>query len=166
MLVTTATIYDPGVTAAASSDRTTWRTVLEAQSALLRLYEQEMQAVCGISLAWYEVLIHLSETEDGTMRMSDLADRLLLSRSWLTRRIDGMEAAGLVLRCKADDDGRGVCAALTAPGRALYRQAARVHVRSIRKHFLAYLDPAETQTIEASFARVESHARASLQGPG
>lgn len=162
MLLTTATAYDSGVTDTSASDRTAWRTVLDAQSALMRLYEREMQATCGISLAWYDVLIHLTEATDGTMRMSELADTLLLSRSWLTRRIDGMEAAGLVLRCKADDDGRGVCAALTGQGRTLYRRAARTHVSSIRRHFLAYLDPAETHTIEACFARIETRARTSL----
>ncbi|MDQ6797392.1 MAG: MarR family winged helix-turn-helix transcriptional regulator [Actinomycetota bacterium] len=145
-----------------ASDPTVWRTVLEAQSALKRLYEAEMQATCGISLAWYDVLIHLSEAADGTMRMSELADTLLLSRSWLTRRIDGMEAAGLVQRCRADDDGRGVCATMTNKGRTLYRRAAGAHVGSVREHFLAYLDSAETQTIEACFARIRSHARGSL----
>lgn len=136
-----------------------WRAVLEGHSALMRLYEQEMRGQCGISLAWYDVLIHLAEAPDGTLRMTELADSLLLSRSWLTRRVDGMQAAGLVQRCKAANDGRGVCAALTAEGRALYRQAARAHAKSIREHFSAYLDPVEADTIETCFTRIATEAR-------
>ncbi|MDQ2728240.1 MAG: MarR family winged helix-turn-helix transcriptional regulator, partial [Actinomycetota bacterium] len=149
-----------------SPDRTAWRTVLEAQSALMRLYESEMQASSGISLAWYDVLIHLSEARDGTMRMSELASALLLSRSWLTRRIDGMEAAGLVERCRASDDGRGVCARLTGEGRTMCRKATLIHVGSIRRHFLAYLEPGQIETIDQCFARIEAHARISLNRKG
>jgi DNA-binding MarR family transcriptional regulator len=135
---------------------------LQAQSALMHLYEREMRHDCGISLAWYDVLIHLSEAPNASLRMSDLAAELLLSPSWLTRRIDGMQEAGLVERCRAADDGRVVCVELTDDGRRLFRRAAVSHGRSIRTHFLAHLDPSEVDSIEAWFARIESEARRSL----
>jgi DNA-binding MarR family transcriptional regulator len=128
----------------------------------MRLYEREMRRDCGISLAWYDVLIHLSEAPRGSLRMSDLAAELLLSPSWLTRRIDGMQQAGLVVRCRAGDDGRVVCVELTDEGRTLFARAARSHSRSIRAHFLAYLEASEADAIEAWFARVEAEARRSL----
>jgi DNA-binding MarR family transcriptional regulator len=147
---------------AASSRISAWRAVLEAHSALMRLYEREMRRDCGISLAWYDVLIHLSEAPNGSLRMSDLAGELLLSPSWLTRRIDGMQQAGLVERCRTPDDGRVVCVELTEDGRKMFRRAAVSHGKSIRAHFLAYLEPFEADSIEAWFARVESEARRKL----
>lgn len=136
--------------------------MLEAHAALLRLYEQELRRDCGIPLAWYEVLVSLAESTEA-VRMSDLAERLLLSRSWLTRRIDAMEAAGLVVRSRADDDGRGVCASLTAAGRELHRRAVRSHSRSVEEHFLAHVGPAEAAVIQACFVRVGTGARSSLR---
>lgn len=136
-----------------------WRAVLEAHGALTRLCEQEMRADCGISLSWFDVLMHLSEADGHTMRMAELADRLLLSPSWLTRRIDGMEKAGLVRRRPAPDDRRGVYASLTPEGLDTFGQAARSHRRSIRMHFLAHLDPTEASTIESGMRRVATNAR-------
>lgn len=127
---------------------------MEAQSALLRVFEEELQGDCGIPLSWYDVLVHLWEAPSETLRMSELADALVLSRSWLTRRVEQMEAAGLVHRCPASTDGRGVCATLTPQGKRMFRKAARSHVRSVDRHFLSLLDEREAQTILACFDRV------------
>ncbi|MGH9121078.1 MAG: MarR family winged helix-turn-helix transcriptional regulator [Acidimicrobiales bacterium] len=139
-----------------------WRTVLEGQSALMRLYEQELRDGVEITLGWYDVLIQLAESPERSLRMSELADRLLLSPSWLTRRIDGMVAAGVIQRGRCPEDGRGVTVSLTPVGEHLYRRAARVHGRSIREHFLDLLEPAEAETLVECFARVGAHARAEL----
>ncbi len=128
----------------------------------MRVYERDMRRACGISLAWFDVLIHLWEAPSGTLRMHELADTLLLSRSWLTRRIDGMAAAGLVRRSPAGDDRRGICATLTDQGRQVYKQAARVHARSIHDNFAAHLSAAEAATIEGCFHRLERQARVAL----
>lgn len=145
------------------AQRTPWRAVLEGHSALLRLFELELERDAGISLSWYDVLLHLSEAPGGMLRMNQLAEALLLSRSWLSRRIDGMATAGLVHRCPAPDDARGVCAALTPEGRRVFRRAAAVHVRSVDEHFLRHLSPEEASTIEASFARVRTAALDALR---
>jgi DNA-binding MarR family transcriptional regulator len=154
------------VSAAAAGQVATWRAVLDAQSTLMRLYERELARDCGISLAWYDVLIHLAEAPDGTMRMNELADSLLLSRSWLSRRIDAMQAAGLVRRCQAADDRRGVCATLTSEGRRVHQQADRSHARSISNHFSRFLAVTEAETIEACFRRIGQHAHEALHVPG
>ncbi len=142
--------------------RTAWRASLEAHSVVLRLLEREMQRDVGISVSWYDVLVHLAEAPGGRLRMRELADRLVLSRSWLTRRIDGMERAGLVHRCAASDDARGVCVELTAEGRKVHRRAARAHLRSVERHFLRHLSREESDTIEASFDRVATAGLRSL----
>jgi DNA-binding MarR family transcriptional regulator len=141
---------------------TPWRRLLEAFSLLERLFEDELQRDCGIPLSWYDVLIHLWEA-GGSLRMSELADAVVLSRSWLTRRVESMERAGLVRRCPASGDGRGVCAELTEHGGSTYRAAERSHARSIRKHFLAHLDADETALVEQLMTRVAGFARSSLE---
>ncbi len=140
-----------------------WRALLEAHSALIRLYERDMQADCGISLAWYDVLVHLYEAPEHHLRMAELADSLLLSPSWLTRRIEALEAADLVRRCRATDDRRGVCAQLTEAGVTAYRLAERSHRRSIRRHFLAHLGAEEAATIKVAMHRVAGAARSSFR---
>lgn len=146
--------------------RTPWRAALEGHSALLRLLELELQRDAGISLSWYDVLLHLSEAPRGMLRMNQLAEALVLSRSWLSRRIDGMAAAGLVHRCPAPDDARGVCAALTPEGRRVFRRAAATHLRSVDEHFLRHLTTEEASTIEASFTRVRAAALDALRTAG
>ena len=136
-----------------------WRALMEAHSSLMRLYQREMEEDCGISLAWYDVLLHLHEAPGHTLRMAGLADRLLLSPSWLTRRIEGMEAAGLVRRCRATSDRRGVCAELTEAGVEAYRRAERSHRRAVRQHFLAHLDAQEAAVLETALRRVALAAR-------
>lgn len=147
----------------AGASRTPWRTALEGHGSLLRLFERELQRDARISLSWYDVLLHLSEAPRGMLRMNALADDLVLSRSWLTRRVTAMESAGLVRRCPAPDDARGVCAALTSEGRRVFRRAARAHLRSVEQHFMRHLSSDEAETIEACFDRVGAAARDALR---
>jgi len=145
--------------------RTAWRASLEGHNVLIRLLERELQQDVGISLGWYDVLVHLAEAPKGKLRMNELADSLVLSRSWLTRRIDGMERAAIVHRCPADDDFRGVCAALTPEGRTLFRRASKAHMRSVERHFSNQLTSREAQVIEAGFDRIATLARQALSAP-
>jgi DNA-binding MarR family transcriptional regulator len=146
--------------------RTAWRASLEAHSLVLRVFESEMQEGVGFSLAWYDILLHLSEAPGRSMRMNELAESLVLSRSWLSRRVEAMEAAGLVQRWRAEEDARGVCAALTPEGQRAYRRAAKVHVEAVQEHFMAYLSVDEASTISACFDRVGEAARLRLSGGG
>jgi DNA-binding MarR family transcriptional regulator len=124
-----------------------------------------MQDQVGISLAWYDVLLHLSEAPGRRLRMNELAESLVLSRSWLTRRVEAMEAAGLVRRGRVAADARGVSAALTSEGQRVYRRAANVHRKGVQEHFLAHLSDSEASLISTCFDRVAAAARRFLAEP-
>jgi DNA-binding MarR family transcriptional regulator len=101
--------------------------------------DAELQATEGMALADYGVLVNLAEADDGRMRMTDLADRLLLSPSGLTRRLDGLVSAGLVERVRCPTDRRGAFAVLTPAGRKRLQRAAPGHVDQVRQHFISRL---------------------------
>jgi DNA-binding MarR family transcriptional regulator len=113
-----------------------WRRLLSVQCRLRERLDQELHASSGLTLAEYDVLVHLSEAPNRSLRMSELAARLLLSRSGLTRRVDGMVREGLVVRRPCDDDGRGALAELTTTGMTRLERAAPVHVEGVRRYLL------------------------------
>jgi len=113
-----------------------WRSLLRAHSRVLGRLDAELQASQGISVADYGVLVQLSEEEDGRLRMSELAQRLLLSPSGLTRRLEGLVRAGLVERRQCPTDRRGSFAELTPAGRARLEAVAPDHVDQVRRHFV------------------------------
>jgi DNA-binding MarR family transcriptional regulator len=135
-----------------------------------RVFEAELERGCGLSLAWYDVLAALGRRGASgsrpvkAVRMGELADAVLISRSWLTRRVDAMEAAGLVERYAAAGDGRGVCLRLTREGKRVLTRAERSQTRSIERHVAAHVDGAELAAIEAAMARIEAAARQVIGG--
>lgn len=112
----------------------TWRAFLEAHSRLVKLLAAELEEQCGLPLSWYDALVQLREA-GGMLRMSELADRLLLSRSATTRFVDRLEAAGLIDRQIAEDDRRGMEVRLSERGLETLRRAAPVHLAGVRRHF-------------------------------
>ncbi len=131
-----------------------WRAFLEAHAALSRVLEDELQAAHELPLAWYDVLVQLSEAPGGSLRMQQLADSVLLSKSGLTRLFDRMEAARFVRRKPCDDDGRGTLAVITPSGRAVLKRAAPVHLSGIERHFARHLSDGNAAVLAASFARM------------
>lgn len=120
-------------------EQSVWRGLLCVEARLNDRLDQELRAAHGLSVAEYGVLVHLSEgSPDGT-RMSDLAERLLLSRSGLTRRIDSMVKAGLVTRRSCPADGRGAMAQLTPLGLRRLQEAAPTHVTGVRRYLIDVL---------------------------
>lgn len=120
------------------TEQQVWRRLLSVECRVKERLDHELRTGAGLTLGEYEVLVHLSEAPEMALRMSELASRLLLSRSGLTRRIDGLVQQALVTRQPCDDDGRGAMAVLTPQGLALLERAAPIHVRGIR-HYL--IDP-------------------------
>lgn len=144
--------------------RRAWYESLRAHVALIELMDRELQADCGVPLAWYDVLVEVAHSPDGEIRMSELADRVLLSRSWLTRRVTQLEEAGLLRRRTAEGDQRGVCAALTPRGRETFRDMERSHSASIQRHFSRHLSPEDAEVIAQVFTRVATSALEALLG--
>lgn len=136
-----------------------WRAFLRAHATVVDRLDHEMQQECGIPLTWYEVLLHLHRTPDGRLRLSGLAERLLLSRSGLTRLVDRMVDAGLIERQVCSTDRRGAFAALTDLGRDRYTDAAPVHLRGVQEHFAALLSADEVAAIRSGLGKVAGAGR-------
>ncbi len=119
----------------------TWRAFLEAHArAVAALDRQLTVSGCAIDLREYDLLVQLDEAGAGGRRLRDLAARLLINRSNVTRRVEALAARGLVERRADPDDGRGVIAMLTPGGRRALRRAAAVHLRGIKSLVFATPD--------------------------
>ena len=135
------------------AEQRVWRRLLAVESKLNEVLDSELRLRHGISLADYGVLVHLSEAPGRSLRMSDLADRLLLSRSGLTRRVDSLVRHGLVARKACPGDGRGSLATLTEAGLEALRDAAPTHVAGVRRYLIAPVG--DMVALERSLERIE-----------
>jgi DNA-binding MarR family transcriptional regulator len=104
-----------------------------------RRLDEELRVEGGLTLAEYDALVQLADAEDGRLRMNQLADRVLLSRSGVTRLVDRLVADGLVGRVSCPSDARGSLAALTERGRDALRSASRTHLRGVERYFTSVL---------------------------
>jgi DNA-binding MarR family transcriptional regulator len=139
---------------AESRGLTAWRLFLQAHKELTDVLAAELEAARDLPLSWYDVLIQLSHEPRGRMRMQDLARRILLSKSGLTRLFDRMQEAGLVERQSCPEDRRGTHAALTPAGRRTLQRAMPVHRRGIGQHFSSHLTEAETAALSSAFEKM------------
>jgi DNA-binding MarR family transcriptional regulator len=124
-----------------------WRAFLDAQAALLRQLEAELVEKEDMTLAEFDVLIQLGVAPGGRLRMTDLSERVRLSRSGLTRLVDRLVRGGLVKRGRCASDRRGTFAILTPAGTARLRHARPVHLRGIRQHFGKRLSAAQLSAV-------------------
>lgn len=131
-----------------------WRVFLEAHARVSRRLDDELREEHQLSLPEYDALLQLATAPEGRLRMNVLADRVLLSRSGVTRLIDRLVADGLVERTACTTDGRGAEAMLTANGRARLTDAAPTHLRGIRRYFLETVRPEDLQALERSLGAV------------
>ena len=117
------------------AEESAWRKYIVASRRMLEALDDDL-APHGLSHSDYEILVHLSDAKDRSLRMSDLADKTILSRSRLSHRIKYMEGKGWVERQKCDSDKRGTWAVMTTKGWNTIVKAALDHVASIRKRFI------------------------------
>ena len=136
----------------------TWRTFLVAHAQVRRQLERELQAEQALGLGEYEVLLLLLRADDRRLRMSELADRLGLSRSGVTRLVDRLAEDGLVERASCDTDRRGAWAHLTDAGHRRLRRASPTHLRGVGEHFLDRIPPAELEALRRTLKRVLDEA--------
>ena len=130
-----------------------WRAFLEAHAAISKKMERELREECELPLSWYDALVQLHEA-GGSLRMHELADHLLLSRSATTRFADRLEGAGFIERRSATSDRRGTVVLLTEDGNRELKRTAPVHVRGIVEHFVGRFDDDELRQIEMLFSRL------------
>ena len=128
--------------------------MIRAQAAVLERLAKEMEGEANLPLGWYEVLLHLQESPTGRLRMHELADSLLLSRSAATRFVDRMETADLVKRVQCPSDRRGLELVMTESGRRMFLRAGRVHLRGIEEHFAQHLTAEEAAALRRAMTRV------------
>jgi len=131
-----------------------WRGLLRAHSALTKALDAELVRAHGLPLSSYEVLLFLADSPDGQMRMSELADGVLLSRSGLTRLVDRMQREGLLRRERCEDDARGWFAAITPKGRELFIRARKTHLDGVRERFLSHFTREELRSLAAFWERI------------
>ena len=131
-----------------------WRALLNAHAAAVRAIERDLASGAYIPLTWYDVLVALSEAPGERARMHELADRVVLSRSGLTRLVDRLEAAGLVRREASTTDRRGAFAVLTEEGKATLLCTWPAYARGIAAHFARYLSGEEADLVARVLERV------------
>lgn len=131
-----------------------WRAFLSAHASITRRLEAELLAEHNLSLASYDVLVQLAAAPHGRLRMSELAEAVLLSRSGLTRLVDRLARDGLVRRQACPNDARGTFTVLTEEGRRRLRAAAPTHLRGVHQHVTARLSDRELATLQALLTRL------------
>jgi DNA-binding MarR family transcriptional regulator len=129
----------------------------------MELLAAELKDEAGISITEYDVLLHLSEMPP-PVRMHELADAVVLSKSGLTRVVDRMERDGLLARVPIVGDRRSTAIALTRAGEGVFRDARAVHRRGIKRYFIDHLSEEDAKVIRRAFGRARDAARAHPSG--
>jgi DNA-binding MarR family transcriptional regulator len=132
-----------------------WRSFLRAHAGVVGALERELSTEAGLPLAWYDVLLQLAEAPERRLRMAELADRVLLSRSGLTRLVDRLAAEGLVRRERSPDDARGTYTVLTVAGIDRLRRAVPTHLGGVERHWLSRYSDDELRQLGELFGRLD-----------
>jgi len=135
-----------------------WRLYFESALALIDVLDSELERDAGIPMRWYDALVHLEETPAG-LRMNELAERILYSKSGFTRVVDRLEEAGLVRRVRPENDRRSILVVLTDQGAATLDLARRHHRDGIARHFSDHLSDTDVEALSRALERISSHAR-------
>jgi DNA-binding MarR family transcriptional regulator len=130
-----------------------WRSLLQAHATLMRRLEVDLAEATGLALADFDVLAQLA-LAGGELRMTELAQRALISRSGMTRRVARLVDQGLVRRAGAEGDARAVVVALTDAGVARLVETAPVHLRGVADLFVSQLDEQELQALRNALDKV------------
>jgi DNA-binding MarR family transcriptional regulator len=133
-----------------------WGALLQVHAAVVPVLDQKLVAEVGMPLRFYDVLLELAAASERKLRMTDLAERVVLSRTRVSRLVDDMATAGLVVREQNPQDGRSAYAALTDLGLRRYRQAAPSYLAGIEEHFAQRLDDRELKDLAGTLERVLS----------
>jgi DNA-binding MarR family transcriptional regulator len=131
-----------------------WQALLHAHHDVIRKLDAELHEEHGLSLGDYDVLLRLARAPGRSLRMTELAERVMLSPSGLTRLVDRLVDEGLVQRDRFDGDARVMLARLTDDGRRALRHAAKTHLRGIREHFTGRLSPTQLRNVASALETI------------
>ena len=131
-----------------------WRNLLRVHATLTRELDEELRRAHGLPLTSYDVLVNLESAPDRQMRMSELADAVLLSRSGLTRLVERLERDGLLSRADCPGDARGSFAVLTDSGVKRLAEARKTHLSGVRERFLGIFSDDELEQLGDFWRRV------------
>jgi DNA-binding MarR family transcriptional regulator len=145
-----------------SVELTTWVRFLRAHAAIVRRLNADLVAAHGLTLNDYEVLLHLAHAPERVLRRVDLADRVLLSASGITRLLDGLEGSGLVARATCKSDGRVVYAELTDQGYEKLREASETHLAGVGSLFIERFTRPEVETLAGLLGQLPGNAEAAV----
>lgn len=147
--------YCGKMTHATESARTeAWELILRTHAALVPELDRQVEEASGLPLSWYDVLLELNRAPGRRLRMTDLAERVVLSRTRVSRIVGSMADAGLVQQHPDPNDGRGTLATLTPEGRAALRKAAPTYLAGIETLFSSRITAAESRTIVTALRKV------------
>jgi DNA-binding MarR family transcriptional regulator len=135
-----------------------WRLYFESALALVDVLDVELERDAGIPMRWYDTLVHLEDTPDG-LRMNELAEQILYSKSGFTRVVDRMEEAGLVQRVRPESDRRSILVVLTDQGRTTMERARRHHRHGIEQHFSRHLSDTDIKALTRALEKLSTHVR-------
>ena len=141
-----------------------WRAVMGLYTTIFPVLDAEMRDHTELDLSTYDILLHTFEAGEDGIRMTDLADRILLSKSGLTARVDKLEERSLVRRGPDPGDRRATRITLTANGDEVFRGAAKFHMKGIEKHFTGRVDAADLAAVVDVLQRMSTEIR-STQPP-
>lgn len=130
-----------------------WRAMLLAHSRALRAIEADLSVQGAIPLTWYDVLLELRAAGE-PLRMQDLGERVVLSRTRVSRLVQELETRGLVTRGPDPDDGRATLATITPQGSREFKKAAPVYLAGIERHFTQHLTKTQQHAIATGLGRV------------
>jgi DNA-binding MarR family transcriptional regulator len=136
-----------------------WYGLLETHEALVRALDARLLAEHQLPLSAFEALIQIAHAEDGTISISDLAERIRLSPSQVSRLVIDLERRGLVQRHRSSTDARSTHAAITEAGQAELRKAAPTYLSTVRAHLFDRLSEREVKQLRRIWERIRGKRR-------
>jgi DNA-binding MarR family transcriptional regulator len=143
-----------------------WGGLLHVHADLVPVLDRRLQAAAGLPVAWYDVLLELNAAPERRLRMGELGERVVLSRTRVSRLVDELARAGLVCRESNPADKRSAYAVLTDLGRDRFRSAAPAYRSGIVEHFTRHLSDEELDVLAAALWRVHAEYTAADGGAG
>lgn len=136
-----------------TSEKLAWGGLLATHSRMMAVIETDLQQRCGISHIEFEILLRLTFAKENRMRIQDLAEKSILTRSGTSRLIERLEKSGMVTRVKATEDKRGAYAVLTKAGIEKFKIAREGHIALVKKEFLQNYSETELKDLGALLDR-------------